>query len=163
MDARTHLETNLQRAGVREQITLIDGDADKVIWPSVVDFAYIDGWHSYLAAKFDFEQCAKRGAECICFDDAVQSVGPRMLVHEIRASGEWDVIDVLRDCGMAICMRKVKKSPITFSQELPPPNTGVDLQTLTKAGQGDHLSAASRLNGVDYSSINHLLCDGRKE
>lgn len=160
-DARAHLESNLQAVGVREYITILDGDSDKVAWPDTVSIAYVDGWHSYLSVKHDFEQCARRGAECICLDDATQSVGPRMLMDDPSIRDEWDVVFVNRDCGMAICMRKVKLGPITFSQELPD-NTGVDLQTLTKAQQTDHFEAASIFNGVNYSHMAHLFHEGVK-
>lgn len=158
-DARQFLESNFVKAGVRDWITLLDGDSDKVQWPYKVDFAYVDGWHSYQVAKHDFEQCDIRGAECICLDDAVQSVGPRLLVQEIRATEKWDVIDVLRDCGMAICMRKLKKGPITFSQELPD-CTGVDLSASTKQAQLAHLEEASARNGVSYDGVLPLLHPG---
>lgn len=161
-DARAHLESNLQMAGVRDHITILDGDSDKVAWPEKVDFAYVDGWHSYLAAKHDFEQCATRGAECICLDDVTQSVGPRMLMDDPKIREEWDIVFVNRDCGMAICMRKVKRGPVTFSQELPG-HPGVDLQTLTKYEQGFHLAGIEPITGVNYTPVFHLLCDGRKE
>lgn len=161
-DARAHLQANLQALGVSDTITIIEGDSDKVTWPDKVDFAYIDGWHSYLATKHDFEQCVKRGAECIAFDDTMQSVGPRKLMQDIRLSGQWDVMDVRRHCGMTIAMRCLPKDAITFSQELPN-NPGVDLQTLTDNEQALHLFAAQQLNGVDYSSIIPALCPGRKE
>lgn len=161
-DARAHLESNLRAMEVRDYITLLDGDADKVQWPDRVDFAYVDGWHSYLAAKHDFNRCAALGAECICLDDAVQSVGPRMLVQEdIRNSGDWDVLNVQRDCGMAVCMRKIPLGPITFSQELRD-NTGVDLQTLTHDQQAEHFTAASDQNEVYYGAIYRHVCTGKK-
>lgn len=159
-DARTHLEANLNAAGVRDLITILDADSEMALWPATVDFAYVDGWHSYRAAKYDFDRCAAAGAECICLDDATQSVGPRMLVQEIRK--DWDVVNVLRDCGMAICMRRLKPGPITFSQELPG-CTGVDLQTITRHEQAAHLHAASLVNKVSYGSITHLLHEGTGE
>jgi tRNA A58 N-methylase Trm61 len=159
-DARSHLRHNLESLGVDNVVTILDGDSDKVNWPEKVDFAYIDGWHSYLAAKYDFLQCAKRGAECVCFDDAVQSVGPRMLIQEIRDSGDWDVLTVDRDCGMAICMRKKKLRDITFSQELPN-HPGVDLQALTREEQMEHLDDCSKINAVSYQRIRGALCSGK--
>lgn len=161
-DPRAHLESNLRTLGVRDTITILEGDSDKVLWPVSVDFAYIDGFHSYLTTWHDFQQCAQQGAECICFDDTTQSVGPRLLMGEIRERGQWDVIDVRRDCGMTICMRRKVKGPITFSQELPD-NPGVDLQQLTDLEQQLHLSLAQRTTGVDYAPIMDLLCEGRAE
>lgn len=161
-DARTHLNRNLEALGVKEWTTLIDGDSDKIEWPRQIDFAYIDGWHGYTAVHRDFENCVERGAELIAFDDTTQSVGPRKLIQQIRELPDWDVLEVLRDCGMAICMRKKQKGPITFSQELPLSlTTGVDLQTLTTQGQMDHLKAASKLNGIEYDDILKFICNGK--
>lgn len=155
-DSRAHLEANLQAVGVREWITLLDGDSDKVAWPDKVDFAYVDGWHSYEVARRDFENCAKRGAECICLDDATQTIGPRMLMNEAWIRQDWDVLFVNRDCGMAICMRKVRRGPITFSQEIPS-LLGFDLSTASAAEQQEHLSAAAKITGLDYTPIRHLI------
>lgn len=159
--AVAHLFDNLTRCGVRDFVTLIEGDSRTVQWPDSVDFAYIDGWHGYLVAKSDFENCARLGAECICLDDAEQSVGPRMVVQEARASGDWDVIDVQRDCGMAICMRRRKMGPVTFSQERDG-HTGLDLQTVPKREQLGHLHRCANLNGVNYEPIIPFLCGGKQ-
>lgn len=158
--AVAHFWDNLDRCGVREYVTLIEGKSEEVKWPERVDFAYIDGWHSYLAAKHDFEQAAKRGAECICLDDVTQSVGPRMLMDDPKIREEWDIVFVNRDCGMAICMRKTQRGPITFSQEIPG-HLGHDLQVMTRAEQLEHLREASKINGVGYAHITHLLHEGK--
>lgn len=158
-----HFWHNLAALGVTDQVTLIEGDSDKVEWPANPTVVYIDGWHSYLAAKNDFVKAAMLGAECICLDDTTQSIGPRMLVEEIRKLGNWDVINVLRDCGLTICIEKTRHTmgPITFSQELDD-STGVDLQTLTKGEQLAHLTLASSRNGVKYDSVLKSLCNGRE-
>lgn len=160
-DAREHLMSNLRACQVADVVTVLDGKSDAVQWPETVGFAYIDGWHSYLAARHDFDKCAALGAECICLDDTVQSVGPRMLVKEIRDGGEWDVVDLLRDCGLTICMRRIKKGPITFSQEMPG-HIGHDLQTFTKQEQMEHFAQASAINGITYDPIIGDVCEGRK-
>lgn len=158
---RQHMERNIAMLGLSDWVTIIEGDSDKVEWPEKVDLAYIDGWHSYLAASHDFEQCELRGAECICLDDTTQSVGPRKLVSTL-SSDSWSVLSVERDCGLAICMRRKPRGPITFSQELPD-CPGVDLQTLTRAEQRRHFEEASRLNGLDYSSVLTSVHHGRGE
>lgn len=150
--AIAHFWHNLQRLGVRDLVTLIEGKTSEVQWPGQVDFAYIDGWHGYQAVRHDFDKCAAAGAECICLDDAEQAVGPRMLVQELRAGEYWDVINVHRDCGMAVCMRRMKLGPVIFSQELPD-NPGVDLTALTKEGQLRHLGEANAVTGVDYGPV----------
>jgi hypothetical protein len=158
---RQHLEQNLAKLGLTDWVTILEGDSDKVQWPERCDICYIDGWHSYLAAKHDFEQCAKRGAECVCFDDTTMSVGPRLLTMELRCKEEWQVLDILRDCGMTIAMRRQKKGPITFSQE-DPTHQGRDLQLMTKAEQLQHLEQMSLSNGVNYDAITHVLHGGRE-
>jgi hypothetical protein len=152
-DARRHLTENLTKLGVRDFVEILDGNSDEVKLPDTIDFAYIDGWHGYLAARTDFENCDKRGAECVCFDDTTQSAGPRMLVEEIRETGQWDVIEILRDCGMSICIRKQEKGPITFSQEIPPPHKGTILFELTAEQQKHHFEHASKLNKVRYDRV----------
>lgn len=158
--AVAHLFDNLTQCGVNDFVTLIEGNSRKVEWPKKIDFAYIDGWHGYEVCKSDFENCDAAGANCICFDDAEQSVGPRMVVHEIRASVKWDVLNVQQDCGMAVCFRRLPLRPVTFSQEQDG-SLGLDLQTVSKAEQWDHLKRCSESNGVDYSPVIPVLCEGK--
>ena len=157
---RKHLEENIATLGLTDWVTILEGDSSAVEWPEKVDFAYLDGWHGYLAVLHDWKQCEARGAECICLDDTVQSVGPRMLTMDVRMDGDWDVLDVLRDCGLSVCMRKLPKGPITFSQENPT-HPGVDLQVVTKDYQVRHFDELSKRNRVNYAPIMHLLHKGR--
>lgn len=150
--AVAHFWDNLTRLGVRDLVTLIEGKTTEVQWPGECAFAYIDAWHSYSATRHDFDKCAAAGAECICLDDAEQSVGPRMVVQELRDSGYWDVINVHRDCGMAVCMRRMKLGPVTFSQELPG-HPGVDLTAITREAQLRHLGESNAVTGVDYGPV----------
>ena len=154
--ARDYLEANLKKVGVRDYVTIIDGDTDKVKWPDKVDFAYVDAWHSYHAAKYDFNKCASLGAECVCFDDVAGTVGPRMLIEEIRQNPEWDVVEVLRHCGFGLCMRKKEKCKIGFSQEIPD-IWGVDLTLLTYEEQQKHLDQAALITGLDYSPVRGMI------
>jgi hypothetical protein len=147
-DARRHLRENLQQLGVHDFVHVLDGESHKVDLPDRIDFAYIDGWHSYQATKSDFERVAERGAECVCFDDTTQSAGPRMVFDEIRASGQWDVLEIFRDCGMGIAMRRGPKGPITFSQELPPPDKGTILIGMPRPAQLQHFEHAAKVNGL---------------
>lgn len=156
---RRHLEENLEKLELTEWVTILEGKSNEVQWPERVDLAYVDGWHSYLACKHDFEQCAKRGAECVCFDDTTMSAGPRMLTMDIRMEGEWDVVDILRDCGMTIAMRKLPKGPITFSQENPN-HPGVDLQVVSRGYQISHFEEMECINGVKYGRILDMLHPG---
>lgn len=151
-----HFWENMRALELDSRIIAIDGDSDKVDWPDRIDFAYIDGWHSFDAAWHDFCQAERAGATCICMDDTTNCIGPRMALEEARSSGDWEIIEVFADNGLAICMRRRTKGPITFSQELPN-HPGVDLQTLTRAGQAQHLHEAALANGNAYDEILHRI------
>lgn len=149
-DAKRHLRENLQRLGVSDFVHVVEGDSRTVELPEKIDFAYIDGWHSFNACRSDFLRVAERGAECICFDDTTKTVGPRMVLNEIRQLRTWDVIEIFRDCGMGIAMRKQPKGPITFSQELPPPDKGTILIGMDPKAQQEHLDHAEIVNKISY-------------
>ena len=164
---------NLTACGVRDWATLLHGKSQEVLWPKSVDLAYIDGWHGYTAVREDFRRAASLGAKVICLDDVVGTVGPRMLVEEIRLNynrgtgngkwiehegisrpghdidGEWDVAEIVEDNGLAICTRKVSKPPVRFSQELPN-NTGI---VLVPATIESHLSEAAAATGLNYEKV----------
>jgi len=156
-DPRTHAEGNMVACGVRDWIEIRDGEStDGLLWPDTVDFCYIDAWHSYQAAKSDFLHADQRGAKVIAFDDTENCVGPRMLVDEMRDSDvarDFDFIDIHSDNGMTILIRKQPRRLITFSQELPLPNPGVDLRPLTLEQQKVHFDEASGITGLDYSKL----------
>lgn len=158
--ARAHLEENLRTLAVREFVTILDGDSDKVAWPERVDFAYIDGWHSYTAVQRDFTNCLSRGAECICFDDTTTCVGPRLLIAQLRDTGAFDIIEVMRNNGLTILMCRGIQGPITFSQEQPD-HPGIDPRILSRVEQQAHFEAVAKVTGVDYAPIMNLLHDGR--
>jgi predicted O-methyltransferase YrrM len=148
---RDHFESNLKTCGVRDLVRLIEGKSDEVVWPEKIDFAYIDGWHSYQTTKHDFLKCQAAGASCICFDDAVSVIGPRMVVDEIKKDPAWQVIQLPSAAGLAICQRVsvISALPITFSQELKD-NPGVVVNPSTIQS---HCTKASLENGVNYSGI----------
>lgn len=152
-DPKKHWAENLQACGVYSWATLLQGDSDKVDWPEHVDFAYIDGWHSYDAARHDFNQCAQRGAQCICLDDTINCAGPRLLMNEMKAvSSTWSVLDIPSDNGLSICMRKQKVRDVTFSQELPN-HPGVDVSVLSREDRIKHFREAYQYTGVDYMEL----------
>lgn len=149
-DPKEHWSDNLMACGVRPWATLLVGDSDKVDWPEHVDFAYIDGWHSYEVASKDFNACAKRGAQCICLDDTINCAGPRLLMMDIKAlRATWSVLDIPSDNGLSICMRKDKVRDVTFSQELPN-HPGVDVSVLSPAERQKHFELAYQSTGVSY-------------
>lgn len=146
-DPVQHWINNLTACDVKSCASLVVGDSTKLLLHGSVDFAYIDGWHSYKAAKHDFEMCAEKGATCICLDDTLNCIGPRKLVAELSRE-HWDVITLPNDNGLSICHRKVERR-VTFSQELPG-SPGTVLTNATDREIIAHLDAASELNNVDY-------------
>ena len=164
---KQHAEENLTVLGVREWVEFRDGDtADLSIWPEQVDFIYIDAFHSFEAAEFEVGEAIKRGASFIAFDDVENCVGPRLLVDGFSHSeGSWSALlpafpddyyqrlDLHSDNGLTIFVKKQPRRLITFSQELPYPNPGVDLRPLTLEQQAEHFKEASAITGLDYSSI----------
>lgn len=150
VDPAAHWIDNMLACGVFDWVTLLQGDSDKVDWPEKVDFAYIDGWHSYEAASKDFQACQVRGAQCICLDDTINCAGPRMLMQDIkRLTATWAVLDIPADNGLSICIKKQKVRDVAFSQELPN-NPGVDVSVLSPAERKKHFELARESTGLDY-------------
>lgn len=150
-DPRAHAVANMEACGVREWIEILDGDSREVQWPAKVDFCYIDGWHSYQAASFEFHEASQRGASVIALDDTENCVGPRMFAENVSIGYlDWQRLHIHGDNGLTLFVRKQEKRPITFSQELPYPNPGVDLRPMTLEQQGAHFAEASAITGLDY-------------
>lgn len=153
---KQHCEKNLIQLGVREWVEFHDGDShDPKMWPDKVDFAYIDAWHSFDSARNDMEMAAERGATFIAFDDTENCIGPRMLTDHMRHAlqMDWEVMHFHSDNGLTIFLKKAPRRLITFSQELPYPNPGVDLRPLSKAQQKAHFDEATAITGINYDGI----------
>lgn len=158
---KQHAEENLTHLGVREWVEFHDGDTkDSSIWPEKVDAIYIDAFHSYEYARHELKEALKRGAWLIAFDDVENCVGPRMLVdgaiEKIRELDQFQQLDLHSDNGLTIFLKKQPRRKITFSQELPLPNSGVDLRPLSLAEQRAHFAEAASITGLDYSPIFEL-------
>lgn len=158
---KQHAEENLQTLGVREWVEFRDGDSmDLSLWPEKVDFAYLDAWHSYKYARHELEQCIFRGATFIALDDTENCVGPRMLVDRLgdvpRGLDGYQQLDLHSDNGMTIFLKKQPRRLITFSQEIPYPNPGVDLRPLSLDEQRSHFDEAAKTTGLDYSPVYNL-------
>ena len=155
---KQHAEDNLAHLGVREWVEFHDGDTkDTGIWPEKIDFIYLDAHHSHEYAAFELGEAVLRGASFIAFDDVENCVGPRMLVdstisHELWAE-RYQRLDLHSDNGLTIFVKHQPRRLVTFSQELPYPNPGVDLRPLTLEQQTEHFKEASAITGLDYSSI----------
>lgn len=153
-NAKHHWESNLTECGVRDWATILQGDSSQMMaWLQHVDFAYIDGWHSYDQAQADFNACEDRGATTICLDDTLNCIGPRMVINGLKH--DWNVITLPNDNGLSICARLPKRR-VTFSQELLN-HPGTDITQYTNAQIQEHLAQASKQSGLKYHDINYLL------
>jgi len=153
---KQHAEENLTTLGVREWVTLLDGKSDEVVWPEIVTSAYLDSWHSHEVVAKEFALAEARGAYLIALDDTENCVGPRLFVEENRKKYEkkgWDVADIHSDNGLTIFLKRQPRRLITFSQELPLPNPGVDLRPLSLEEQRAHFEEAEKATGLHYSSL----------
>lgn len=148
-DPEQHWIKNLTECGVMDWVTLLKGDSAKTMSSlKHVDFAYIDGWHSYIQAKIDFDSVAKLGATTICMDDTLNCIGPRKVVYQLDRN-YWNVITLANDNGISICVRPPQRR-VTFSQELPN-HPGTDITAYTDDQIQEHLKQASKQNSVNYS------------
>lgn len=115
-------EANLQQCGVRDFVTHLRGRSEEVTWPEKVDFAYIDGNHTYPICKHDTEKAKALGATCIVLHDTVSWEGSRKYSEQIRMEidgthdqeygrGEsewegWDVLEDVREGGLMILLKR---------------------------------------------------------
>jgi len=155
---KQHAEDNLTHLGVRDWVEFHDGDTqDRNTWPKRVNFAYIDAWHSHAAALAEMHTASSLGATFIVLDDTENCVGPRLLVDKTVNTADclehYQRLDLHSDNGLTIFVQRQPRRLVTFSQELPYPNPGVDLRPLTLKQQADHFKEASAITGLDYSSI----------
>lgn len=147
--AERNWNDNLCACGVRDWVVLLKGKSREVQWPHKIDFAFIDGWKSYMAVIHDFLAAECRNAACIVLADTVRTIGPRRVVELIRRhrSHVWGVTEITDGTGLAICTRKAAKPLPTFSQELP---WGVDLADAGEDGIKAHLEQAAAETLLDY-------------
>ncbi len=107
-------EKNLTDCGVRDWVTLVRGRSQEVTWPERVDFAFIDGNHTYEVCKWDVTRARELGATCIAIHDTVSWEGSRRYAEEIRDHSDWrswDFMESELDCGILICKRRMPKGP----------------------------------------------------
>ena len=147
-----HWRGNINALQLGGYVTLLEGKSSEVQWPKKVDFAYVDGWHSYTACMDDVIRCVARGAECVCIDDITTTIGPRNVADVLRDRSVFDVVEVLRDCGLAICMKRKDKPQCTFSQELPN-HPGMVMAGWTPEQVRAHLAEVSKTTGINYDSF----------
>lgn len=152
---KEHCISNLEVLGVREWVKFNDGDThDASIWPETCCFAFIDAWHSYEACYNDAEKAIERGATLVAFDDTENCVGPRLFVDyddTLFSRNDWQQLDLHSDNGLTIFVKRKPRRLITFSQELPLPNPGVDLRPLSVEQQREHFKEAAAVTGLGHA------------
>lgn len=151
-DPEAHWEENLRYAGIRDFVTLLKGDSDKVQWPEKVDFAYIDGWHSYEMCKRDTEDAMARGAEVIAIDDVISCVGPRQYFSELQYDKNWDTCIIHRDAGLGLAVRRQVLPRVLYVQERSD-HPGMDVQHLSDEEALKYLGETSDITGVEYHGM----------
>jgi hypothetical protein len=99
--------------GVRETTTLLKGRSQEVQWPQKLDFAYIDGNHTYEVCRHDFEKAFGLGATCIVLNDTATCEGVRRYAADLRCSLPkwWDFLEVVFDAGLLVALKKFEYPP----------------------------------------------------
>lgn len=153
-DPKQHLIDNFNKAGVMDVVEILDGNSDKVQWPAKVDFAYVDGWHSYKICKRDFMMAWDRGAKVIGFDDVRNCVGTKLFLRELRANPlpNSDIMEFSADNGLELVSRRPENHHLDFSQELMD-NPGTAITSMTVAEQQKYLEEISIVTGIDYKKL----------
>jgi len=125
-DQEEQWEANMAQCGVRDWATLIKGRSQEVKWPERVDFAYIDGNHTYEVCKHDVEKAVALGATLIAIHDTVSWEGSRKYAERIRMEiacthdqeysqspddwfVDWDIFEAEFDCGITILKKRMPK------------------------------------------------------
>lgn len=102
---------NIDACGVRDTVTLIKGRSQEVEWPARVDFAYIDGNHTYEVCKHDIQRAVDLGATCVAIHDTVSWEGSRRCADELRSRTVWDILENNAECGLLIAKKREPKPP----------------------------------------------------
>ena len=118
----SQIHNNLVRIGCGDRVTLVSGDSRKVEWPKHVDFAFIDGDHSFDGCRLDCDDAIQRGAKCVCVHDTQGWWGPAEYLEVFReqSQGAWDVIEQCFDSGFAVLLRRDAKQPPFYTEKTHP-------------------------------------------
>jgi len=121
-NAASEIHNNLAKVGLAQRLRLISGKSTEVKWPDKVDFAFIDGDHSFEGCEHDCAAAMVRGAKCICIHDTTGWWGPRDYIESVRTQTghNWDLIDQNFDSGFAVMVLREEKPPVFYSEEAYP-------------------------------------------
>lgn len=109
----------LHIARLEHYATLIEGDSLQVEWPKIVDFAFIDGNHSFDYCRREVEIAISRSAKTIVVHDTTNWWGPRKWLACFRASdaaAAWDITEFPHGDGAALLQRRVAKPEPQFTE-----------------------------------------------
>lgn len=115
-DSKQILSYNLGACNVGPVVRLIEGRSDEVEWPVKVDFAFVDGLHSYEGCKRDVEKAVESGARCIAVHDTVDWWGPRRWAEEFRSMDGWDLLEFYHESGLSIATKKMPKEEPNYHE-----------------------------------------------
>lgn len=123
-DQESQWNANVDACGVRAAVTLIKGRSQEVEWPAKVDFAYIDGNHTFEVCWHDVEKAIDLGATCFALNDTVTCEGARLVGELISGDSarvewsrhqkfrDWSAIEVNFDAGLLVALKRQPKPPV---------------------------------------------------
>ncbi len=118
-NAASTLHNNLASIGCADMLTILSGKSAEVVWPKKVDFAFIDGDHSFEGCLHDCNKSIEAGAQCLCIHDTQGWWGPMDYVETFReqAKGTWDVIESNFDSGFAVLLKREPKTAPFYTEK----------------------------------------------
>lgn len=118
-NSATVIHNNLKSIGCADMLHILSGKSTDVQWPRRVDFAFIDGDHSFEGCLYDCNKAVDLGARCICVHDSYGWWGPRLYTQMMREQGKgvWDVFECDFDSGLAVFVRKPDLPPCIYTEK----------------------------------------------
>lgn len=103
---RDVLFENLIACDVVDVVFILEGKSKEVIWPDTVDFAFIDGDHSFDSVSYDAKKAQDLGAYCIASHDTHNLQGPALWYKAFKKENpDWDSLSVSFDAGLSILLK----------------------------------------------------------